>query len=208
MIAEFSKPLQAMLRPDNKRYQEPEFEKSALTEEVLISQLEGLWPGLEKLPAHRQRAIHQLLSRIRRFKAHDSRWSFLTLGATMPLDDHVAQTDFVVTRKPTQAYHEAATPHFDGESLAMIEEVATKHAFTATVCIALIAKAKQTSGILPSSDFLWARSKDLHFWRLINGYGRFRHRPEVVGAFAHFDLECKQGKPVSTTYFELAKIEE
>lgn len=211
MIAEFEAPLQAMIRPDNRRYQEPEAYPSSPSPADLSLQLEGLWPGLDKLPEYRKRALHQLVSRIRRLKAHDSKWSFLTLGASMPLDDLDVFDEPVVPiqGKPSADQKlQAAELHFDADSIALIDEAVSRHAFTATVCIALIKRAKQTSGILPSSDFLWAREKDLHFWRMINGYGRLRHKPEVVGAFAHFDLECRQNKPISTTrYFGFAEFE-
>lgn len=207
MIAEFATPLQAMLRPENRSYTSPEFLSSTPTPAELGQQLEGLWPGLAALPAYRQRAIHQLVSRIRRLKAHDSKWSFLTLGATIPADD-VASEERAMSApvEPVSGPVQAAQLHFDAESLALIDDAASRHAYTATVSIALIQKAKETSGILPSTDFLWARSKDLHFWHLINAYGRPRQKKEVVGAFAHFDLERKRGEPVPETYFDLAEF--
>jgi hypothetical protein len=211
MIAEFETPLKAMLKPENRRYPDVRECWTPPTNDQLVLQLEGLWPGLEKLPEYRKRGIHQLVSRIRRFKAHDSRWSFLTLGATLPPDDDTVSDETIVLneRKPVgELQYKAAKLHFDEASVALIEEAASRHAYTATVCIALINKAKATSGILPSSDFLWTREKDLHFWQLINGYGRLRHKPEVVGAFAHYGLECHQNKPVDVPQFEHAQFEE
>ncbi len=207
MIAEFAAPLKQMLRPDNHRYQEPAQTSEMPTPAQLTSQLEGLWPGIDKLSHNRQRAIHQLMSRIRRFKAHDNKWSFLTLGATAPVDAEGDMADDASKPiKPTDTPLEAAALHFDAESLALINEASSQHAYTATVCLALIKKAKDTSGILPSSDFLWTRSKDVQFWRMINGYGRPGHNPQIMGAFAHFHLETRQKKALTETFFDQASF--
>jgi hypothetical protein len=93
----------------------------------------------------------------------------------------------------------------DRDAVALVEDLATFHAYTATVTIALIDKAKRANGVLPSTEFYWAREADPSFWLMINGFGRLKYSPDIAGAFAHYEFEMLHGRSLET-FFEDCKI--
>lgn len=201
----FSAPLMNMVRPENRVYVD-EHPVGKITNGDLFKQLEGPWSGIEALSYVRQRAFHQLTARATRAVEIESKWSFMLMG-TPSVDEDDDGCKMVVI-KPEHDKPTASSIQFDDKSLKLISDLAGRHAYLATVTLALIRKAKETSGILPSSDFLWTREKDPHFWRIINGYGRPNHLASVVGVFAHFDFEQKLQAPSLTTYFDQCEIQD
>lgn len=83
----------------------------------------------------------------------------------------------------------------------LLERCIEKHAFVASVSIAMIHLAKTAGGVVPSTDFMWTRTEDPHAWRMINGYGRPAHIHEVVGAFAQWEAEKTVGRPIPAPDF-------
>ncbi|NTF23565.1 hypothetical protein G6L37_34910 [Agrobacterium rubi] len=153
-------------------------ETVGLTSDGLVLQLEGRWSGVEPLSEHRKRAFMQLVDHIRGVTPDRSSLDF-RLGLR----------------------------RLDAAAIGMIDECALGHAYVATVTIALIGMAKDARGILPSTDFYWARSMDPAFWMMINGYGRPRHLAGIVGAFTHHAAERKLGHPMTKTYFDISAVE-
>lgn len=142
----------------------------------LASQLGGVWKDCRSLPSVRRRAFVQLVAHYREVEPQRSRLSYL-------LGDR----------------------DLDSQAVEMIEDLAACHAHVATVTIALIDKAKAANGVLPSTEFSWARKDDPAFWLMINGYGRAKHSADIAGAFAHFGYEQAHGRSVET-YFEDCSI--
>jgi hypothetical protein len=140
--------------------------------EALAAQLEGLWRSCKVLTSARRRAFVQLVAHYREVEPQRSRLNYL-------LGDR----------------------DLDYEAVALVEELAVSHAHVATVTIALIEKAKAANGVLPSTEFYWARQADPSFWLMINGYGRPKHSADIAGAFAHFAYEQGHGRSIET-YFE------
>lgn len=194
MLAKFSAPLAYRIKPEYRPYPsqslDPEINRAR-------EPLGGAWRGVDALPYARRRALHQLLGRVRKLKDHDSAWAYLVLAA--PRSEHKeSQDDLPETAVLSPVVrHEPAQISFDTDALGLVEQVAKEHHHVDTVCLALIKLAKDSGGVLPSSDFLWTRSADPEFWLLINGYGRRNHKPEVAAAFVHFALERKFGRPIS-----------
>lgn len=203
MYPVFTAPLRTLLRPDYRTYDDhSDVRVPAATE--LLEQLEGRWEGVDNLPSQRQRALQHLVMRIRRLRVHEGPWAFLTYGPDLE-DDAVDDKGRI---KPSKSLATVpARTLFDDDSRTLIDSIASKHAYVATVTIALIAAAKETSGVLPSTDFLWSRSKDRHFWKLINGYGRPRQLADVAGAFAHYTFEKKVGQASLETHFEKCRVQ-
>jgi hypothetical protein len=198
MRAKFSAPLAARIKPDFRPHPiSPEQAKLASQ----LSDLGGTWNGIDALPYSRRRAIHQVIGRVRKLKDHDNPWAYLILAApishgTAIDDDNFQSADGVDASQP-----EPAEIHFDADARALIDQASTKHRYVDTICLALIKRAKDAGSVLPSSDFLWARSADPNFWLLINGYGRSTHKAEIVDAFVHFTLEMELGRPVSLSEY-------
>lgn len=153
-------------------------EKIDLTVDGLVKQLEGRWSGVDALTEHRKRAFMQLA-------------------------DHVAGR----SGERSSLDFQLGLRGLDDEALAMIDECALGHAYVATVTIAMIAIAKGARGILPSTDFFWARKSDPAFWLMINGYGRPRHLAGIVGAFTHHAAEKQYGHAMAKTYFDISSVE-
>lgn len=142
----------------------------------LEGQLEGIWKDCRSLSAARRRAFVQLIAHYREVEPQRSRLNYL-------LGDR----------------------DLDSKAVSMVEDLAACHAHVATVTIALIDKAKAANGVLPSTEFYWARKEDPAFWLMINGYGRPKHSADIAGAFAHFAYEQVHGRSVET-YFEDCSI--
>jgi hypothetical protein len=193
----FSAPLQSLIKPAYRNYDDQSVARVPTPEEFEL-QLEGRWQGVAMLPQTRQQAFQQLAMRIRRVKAHEGRWAFLTFGEALPEPDEV---DTQIAKPASQDFTPAAIS-FDQETISLIDDIATRHAYVGTVTIALIAAAKSTSGILPSTDFMWTRGNDVQFWRMINGYGRPRVVADIAGAYAHYKFELKSGKALEEAFFE------
>lgn len=202
MIPVFEEPLKTMFRPENRAYT-PASQSDMPSADALDAQLEGRWKNLTDLPIIRQRAFHQLATRATRRKVHDGKWSFLTLTAQqVPAEVSLEElAGEAPVSRPTVQETTPAAIHFDDEANKLIAGLAEKHAYVATVTVALIEVAKKASGILPSSEFLWSRGKDPAFWLMINGYGRIKQKAAVVGVFAQYHLEKKLGTPCAETYF-------
>lgn len=149
-----------------------------MTAAGLARQLEGRWSGIGGLSEPRRRAFMQLADHMRGIGAEKSALEF-----------HLGMRSI---------------GGFDEE---LVEECALSHAYGATITIAMIARVKASNGILQSSDFFWARSADPAFWLMINGYGRPRHDPRIVGAFVHYAAEKRGGGPLSKTYFDISSVE-
>lgn len=137
----------------------------------LVDQLEGVWTGFEALPLYRKLAMSQVASVILGRHRNVKLEHLLGMNAVLP------------------------------EASTMADESASKHAYVATVTLGLIRRMKQTCGIVASSEFAWLREQDMAFWRLINGYGRQNHIADCVGAFSHFEVECKLKRPIETVDF-------
>jgi hypothetical protein len=138
----------------------------------MARQLEGIWMDCRSLSIARRRAFIQLVAHYREVEPQRSRLNYL-------LGDR----------------------ELDSQAVAMVDDLAACHAHVATVTIALIEKAKAANGVLPSTEFYWARKDDPAFWLMINGYGRPKHSADIAGAFAHFAYEQAHGRSVET-YFE------
>jgi hypothetical protein len=142
-----------------------------LDRDAMKAQLEGSWQSVEKLTASRRRALVQLVAHFREMEPQRSRLNYL-----------LGERDL------------------DSQAVELVEELAISHAYVATVTLALIDKAKTANGVLPSTEFYWARKDDPAFWLMINGYGRPKHSADIAGPFAHFAYEQLNGRSVDTHF--------
>jgi hypothetical protein len=148
------------------------------TAQAFFAQLEGEWTGPSELSAHRTRAFNQLVGPVAGRSAQESRMAFM-------FDD----------RKLSSAAAE------------VLADCALFHAYTATVAIAFIARAKEANGILPSSEFHWLRKDDPALWLMVNGFGRPRHDARIAGAFAHYEHERSEGRSTATHFDDCAVVQ-
>lgn len=172
MRPDFHPSLLEMLKIPLRDAKSPVFPIETLSPAVLEAQLEGPWQGVDNLKAVRRKALSQLARKIQKGSDHEVKWNFLLSPVEL-----------------------------DPDAREIIDELATRHAYVATVTLALIEKAKKANGIMPSSDFLWARGKDEGLWLMVNGFGRPRALPEIAGAFAHYEAEKKFGGALHTVDF-------
>jgi hypothetical protein len=200
MRALLNGPLTTLLKRDNHVYRDAVVPEKPSVEE-LNQQLEGRWQGIDQLSYSRKRGLLQLIMRIQRRSTMENQWAALLNIASEAVNNEPEFTDETeVQAPPVQGQFEAASVHFNPEARALLEELAGKHAYVATVTLAVIERAKIESGILQSSDFLWTRGVDRQLWQMINGYGRPRQFASVVGIFAHFELEKRHGLSVETKF--------
>jgi hypothetical protein len=126
---------------------------------ALVEQLESSWSGFESLTSDRKLALSQVASII------------------------------VGDRRNTRLEHTLGMDTVVPEAADIADESADRHAYVATVTLDMIRKMKAARGVVASTQFAWLKSRDIAFWRLINGFGRNNHFANCVGAFAHYDAE-------------------
>lgn len=148
-------------------------EPSALDEAALREQLGGRWTTLDTQGNIRKRALRQLWLR------------------------KVGQTE-QQSRMGVFASNEAV----DRKLSNYLDGIAKDHAYTATVLIEFVIRVKAEASIIAPMDFAWLREKDELFWLILNGVGRRRHTPDIVGAFTHHAFEREVKRPVEETFFE------
>jgi hypothetical protein len=204
MRALLNGPLTNLLTRDNHVYRDavPPIKPTAAE---LEQQLEGRWSEIDALPYSRKRGLLQLIMRIQRRSTMENQWaSLLHSSSEMTPDDADLTENAEARATPVQGQFEAAPIHFNPEARKLLEELAGRHAYVATVTLAVIERAKIESGILQSSDFLWTRAIDQKLWQMINGYGRPRQFASVVGIFAHFEFEKRHGISIETKFDKTA----
>jgi len=155
----------------------PSLPSVLVSPDTMQAQLEGPWLGMDPLPRPRQRAFLQLTDHIE------------------GVDGGRSSLEFMFNER-----------RLSGSALEIVEDCARRHAHLATVTIALIARAKASGGVLPSSAFFWARSGDPAFWLMVNGFGRPSHFPAIAGAFEHYSAECREGTPLPVTHFDASIV--
>lgn len=133
-----------------------------------MDQMEGRWNGFATLSGERRRAFVQIARRV----AGQEQGS--RLGHMLGLTDDGSEV----------------------EAERMAEDSALRHAHVATVTIDMVRKLKTGRGVVPSSEFAWAKRHDPRFWLLISGYGRRNHVAGAVAAFAHFEVENAMGQAI------------
>lgn len=83
-----------------------------------------------------------------------------------------------------------------------IERVALGHAWSSTVALAVIRRAKNANGVLPSAWFMALHDHDHHLWLLLQNYGRREPVVEVLGTVAHEAAERIMGMPLPSPIFD------
>lgn len=186
------------LRENDITFENGELDRDA-AEKAFTEQLGKPWHGVKRAELHMQ-AVFLLtgMHLLRRENAQSLRediaeaWSNVN-GQTLPSNmtaDGNTTTNFVKN---------ALT---DEKLVATIDKVCSKHAFTATALITLTNLARQKTGVLPSSDFLWLKRIDRHMWYTLNNIGRRRFFTEGAGAISHFFAEKVVGNAMPEPHIE------
>jgi hypothetical protein len=143
----------------------------------MAAQLGPLWAGCSAISSQRRRAFIQLVAHHREVEPQRSRLNYLLGDRSL-----------------------------DQQAVEFVDDLATFHAYLSTVTIALIDRVKTVNGVLPSTEFQWAKKEDPLFWLMINGYGRPRHFPEIAGAFAHHAFEVENGRSEQTHFDDFEMV--
>ena len=158
---------------------------------ALIAQLGAVWNGIEAEPPVRRLVLRLLASRA---LGHDITATLEDLNA-WGIAHFVAGGRGVIGdgdySVPLPSATFGRTPEID----ALLSEVAGRHAWSATVALAIIARAKRSGGVLPNAYFLWLEHVDRTLWLLLSGYGSRSPAIEVFGAITHHAAEQALGMP-------------
>lgn len=92
----------------------------------------------------------------------------------------------------------------DQDLMRPLEEVTQRHAWTATVLLALVQQARDCGGVLASSEFLWLRPTYRALWYPLNGLGGHAFYTEAAGAMSHYMAELAANKPLTEPAMESA----
>jgi len=86
----------------------------------------------------------------------------------------------------------------------LLKEHADKHAFTVTVLLRCLAKARSEGGVMASATFLWLRGVDRPLWYALNNLGRQSYFTEASGAMVHYVSELISGQKIPVPQVETA----
>lgn len=171
------------LKVNDVAYEKGRLDNEAI-EAVLSEQLGDTWSGLENASLWVQAVVvlctlhltkHEFAFEERSKIAHSWRGKMDGTRVTKALVEEYLRDDSIT-----------------GE----IEYATRHHAYEYTVVIAMLGKAREASGVLPSSDFLWVRMQDRRLWYVINNVGRQVYNLEAIAPFAHYFCEIINEKPM------------
>jgi intracellular multiplication protein IcmP len=153
---------------------------SGAAHRVFALQLGALRTNFEKMPIH-----VQALFAIFAARGNRDRDAADKLLKQLSLSSETGKLNFTGTR-------ELMTKHMNSE---LVTNTINKHAYIVTMMASMLEFAR-TDGVLASSEFLWLKPVDRKLWYMMNSVGRQTAVPEIAGAFAHWQVEKKLGRPL------------
>lgn len=97
-------------------------------------------------------------------------------------------------RMTTKVAARLAARYGEHPEIALLIE---RHHYTNTLFTALLARARERSGILATADFLWLKVVDRDLWYALNQVGRWVAWPEAAGVRAHYRAEIKARRAIA-----------
>lgn len=88
------------------------------------------------------------------------------------------------------------------ESNRYVQRCLKQHGFDITVLMGLLQTARDRSGKLPASEFLWLRPINRRLWMALSQVGGDTGEVEAHGPWAHYSIEKKYGKAIGTPVIE------
>lgn len=152
---------------------------------AFTKQLCGPWRGVEKLPDYLQGLFVAFALKIAR-RRPDCRHMLEELAVCWWPDKGMV----LPARLKAEIQKHLRDPKLMGPAL----EVASKHAWVATVFLGLLQKARIEGGVLASAEFIWLRPTLRALWYPLNGLGSMSFYTEAGGAMAHFMAEVLEGR--------------
>jgi len=83
-----------------------------------------------------------------------------------------------------------------------IQDLIARHQFKTTLLFAMLQTARESSGVLPSSNFLWMKPLARHTWYVLNNVGRKVAWSDVCAVFGHFNAEVLYGKKIEKPFID------
>jgi hypothetical protein len=86
---------------------------------------------------------------------------------------------------------------------AAVEDVAKDHRYATTVLFEVVARAREKSGWLPASAFLWTQKYDRALWLTIDSVGRPSMLPETAAIVSHWKDEKIMARPLDAIHLDV-----
>lgn len=163
--------------------------KEGKARQVFAAQLGYMWQGVDKLPIH-QKALFAVFAAI----ANQDRKTGIGLLKQFNVSLLYKDTpDFSGVEEVVKKY----------KNSKLIKKVEKRHAYVITFMAALLELAR-TDGVLASADFVWLKPIDRKMWYMLNNVGRRAAFSEVAGAIAHWRIESRMQRKLTTPMVEEA----
>jgi len=108
-----------------------------------------------------------------------------------------------------QSYDGKGIDHAPGAKLAkkylkdpLIQDLISRHHFKSTLLYAMLQRARESSGVLPSSNFLWLKPLSRHTWYILNNVGRKVAWSDACAVFGHFNAEVLYQKKIEKPFID------
>lgn len=158
--------------------------------QVFAAQLGPMWQGADKLPPH-TKALFAAFNAV----ANKDREAGLNLLKQF--------NQSVLSGKNTPDFSGVNNILNKYKDSKLTKKVESRHAYVITVMAALLELAR-TDGVLATADFLWLKPIDRKLWYMLNNVGRRAAFPEVAGAIAHWRIESRMQRKLTTPMIEEA----